>query len=459
MKQRIFRLFSLLLLGMVATGVQATPFKNIYVKLSANIPGAGTVYMKTDDPENAETAHSTNSVEMKATLGENGDEEGKQDDPKGLYECWLYAIPEDGYELVGFTKVWKDNVEDYVESDFLVQAKKNNSTDNNHSDGFRVNVNSINCPVKRESNLEDYGADQAREDARGDGGWSDAPDHHFYAIFKPSTAPVNRVTVTYYKTWLNGTQNDSYGTWTSEVINEGANVKLTAIPAPDMRLVGWYNADQSTKIGSDLEMIVDNVNSTYVPYFDLPSLTLNSELSTYSYTRLSNFQTDGDRPAAYMVTAVSDKLTLVQVRHANPNEGVILQGEAGHTYQEMTYMGLFGIDPNHPEDDHKDNLLKGTASGPVQANGKIYVLAKKNQGLGFYKLADGAEVPQGKAYLEIDDANNARDFIGFDDGTTTSISSVAEVEQPTPIYNMAGQRVSSSFSGLVIQNGRKYIRK
>ena len=119
----------------------------------------------------------------------------------------------------------------------------------------------------------------------------------------------------------------------------------------------------------------------------------------------------------------------------------------------MSYQGLFFDEHND------DNLLKGAASGPVDANGKIYVLANGKHGVGFYKLANNEQVPKGKAYLELDDASSARDFIGFDDETTTSISSVTEVEQTTPVYNMAGQRVSGSFSGLVIQNGRKYIRK
>lgn len=115
---------------------------------------------------------------------------------------------------------------------------------------------------------------------------------------------------------------------------------------------------------------------------------------------------------------------------------------------------------NEYAEDNSDNILKGALDGPVAANGKIYVLANKEpKGLGFYKLKNNEVVPQGKAYLELDDANSARDFIGFDDETTTSISSVTKTEQSAPAYNMAGQRVSGSFSGLVIQNGRKYIRK
>lgn len=446
MKQTIIRLFSLLQLGMVATGAQATYYKSAKIKLSANNTAAGRVYIKTTDPQNLESAHS-GSVVVDAVIGTNGNEvDDTNTKITELYEAWLFAEPNPGYEFLGFVKG--------VSTDYISNVQAN--TDDIYADkgGVRVNVNVTSRNPSNAVGLDKPQSEHEteRENYRNNFDWNINPDFEYTAIFD---GPKNCVTLSYYKTIHNGYQSDSQGTFTSEIINNYANVKLTAIPASDLRLVGWYDANQNTKIGTDLEMIVDNVTSTYIPFFDLPPLTLNSELATYSYTRQTNFQTDGDRPAAYKVTAVGDKLTLVKVRHANPGEGVILQGEAGHTYEGMTYTGVF----INPEDNHSDNLLKGTASGPVQANGKIYVLANKTKGLGFYKLAAGAEVPQGKAYLELDDASSARDFIGFDDGTTTSISSVTEVEQPTPIYNMAGQRVSSSFSGLVIQNGRKYIRK
>lgn len=453
MKQTIFRLFSLLLLGMVATGVQATPFKNIHIRLTPNDATAGTVYMLTEDSNHASETLSDGSVDVKATIGEDGKEKINGVDGEGLYECWLYADPKDGYELAGFTRVLKANIDDYLPEDFLVEAL--GGTDD-HSEGFRVNVN---CPrgttekpydTKSDDGFNNDG-DAARAAARAMNNWNSEPDHQFYAIFKPSTGPVNRVSVAYFQPWLSGMQDETFGKWTNEMINEGSKVKLTAIPAEGMRFVCWRNAD-GNELSKDKEYVVNNVTSTYKPDFDLALLTLKAELSTYSNSKQSRFDYENSGLSAYKVTAVNDKLTLVKVRHANAGEGVILQGETGKEY-ETSYTGLF------LDEDNSDNLLKGTASGPVTANGKIYVLAKKNQGLGFYKLADNEEVPPNKAYLEIDDANNARDFFGFDDGTTTSISSVAEVEQPTPIYNMAGQRVSGSFSGLVIQNGRKYIRK
>lgn len=427
MKQTIIRLFSLLLLGMVAMGAQATPYKNIYVTLDASPSGAGTVYMVVnsgDTNTKEESEHKTDHVDFKATIGE----EASNNVP--YYYCNLYATPEPGYDFLGFAR--KNDTGVYTDADLIGSTNP-----------LKVNVNADDVTTEGENNYADV---KARND------WHSTPDHQFVAIFKTQDVSVNNVTVERYQPLFSGEQDDSFGTWTSEMIDGGTKVKLTALPAAGMRFVCWRDA-AGNQVSTEEEMTVNNVNTTFKIEFDLQSWQLPAELSTYSnakQVRYDNWNNEG--LVAYKVTAINDKLTLVQVRHAGPGKGVILQGVAGQTYQ-MSYQGLF------LDEDNSDNLLKGTASGPVTANGKIYVLAKKNQGLGFYKLADGAEVPQGKAYLEIDDANNARDFFGFDDGTTTSISSVTEVEQTTPVYNMAGQRVSGSFSGLVIQNGRKYIRK
>ena len=35
----------------------------------------------------------------------------------------------------------------------------------------------------------------------------------------------------------------------------------------------------------------------------------------------------------------------------------------------------------------------------------------------------------------------------------------SEVNENTPIYNLAGQRVSKDYKGVVIQNGKKFVRK
>lgn len=438
------RSFAVLLLLLAAGTASATPYKNIFVKLTPTPGGAGVVYMKTDDEKQVSTENADGSVELKATIGENGNEAGNDSALKGLYECWLYAIPEDGYELVGFTKVWKENVEDYEESDFLVQSSKDGQDVNNHPDGFRVNVN---IPRAAE------GTDN-REAVRERNDWSETPDHQFYAVFKESDKPVNRVSVSYFKTWLNGYQDNTFGTWTSELIDDGLNVRLTAVPAEGIRFLYWHQDENGNTLSNEPEMTVPNVLSTYSPEFDLAPITLPADTSVYSnkkQCRYDNWNEEGLE--AYKVTAVDDIVTLVKVRHANPNEGVILVGTKGQEYG-MSYVGLY------LDEDNSDNMLKSTANGPVTANGHIYALENRSKGWGFYRQQAGTVIPQGQAYLEMGE-EETRNFIGFTkDDTPTAISSVSTIPQSTPIiYNMVGQRVSRSFNGIVIKNGRKLIRK
>ena len=437
MKQTIIRLFSLLLLGMVVTGAQATAYyKNYRIKLDGNPTGKGKVYVSWTINNNGTntTDQNAESVDAKATVSSSNG-----------YHCKLYAVPIDGYELLGFSTVLHEDISDYTEDEFI---KKEDDQNVRMKSGDQVT-------------LGENGTEKDDNDGEGDDGYETAqakwknPDYNgaptmqFYAIFKERLINVE---VDYFQPGFIAGQNSTCGTWTRELTTDG-KVLLTAIPKPGFIIKEWRDANGT--VSTENPITVENENVTYYPNFDLAPFEMpNSTLATFSHVYFVNYESaKPDGLKAYKVTAIgANGLTLEQVKQVNANTGVIIEAEPNETYT-MTYNGV--IFPK----DQEGNLLKSSASGPVQANGKIYVLAYKSQGLGFYKLADGAEVPQGKAYLEIDDANNARDFFGFDDGTTTSISSVAEVEQPTPIYNMAGQRVSGSFSGLVIQNGRKYIRK
>ena len=45
--------------------------------------------------------------------------------------------------------------------------------------------------------------------------------------------------------------------------------------------------------------------------------------------------------------------------------------------------------------------------------------------------------------------------------STTGISNIsaAEVSKQAEVYNLSGQRVDASYKGIVVRNGRKYLRK
>lgn len=84
-----------------------------------------------------------------------------------------------------------------------------------------------------------------------------------------------------------------------------------------------------------------------------------------------------------------------------------------------------------------ENILSEKSNGVVKINvaegGTYYVLAAGTK-LGFYGFK-------------------------YEVGTSTGISSVkAEAAQNGKTYNLAGQQVSGSYKGLVIKNGKKYVK-
>lgn len=124
---------------------------------------------------------------------------------------------------------------------------------------------------------------------------------------------------------------------------------------------------------------------------------------------------------------------------------------------------------NETGDVDSENILKGTDSDTLleaDANSYFYKLslneAEELSSIGFYwGYTDGAAFTNKahKAYLKVPKSAEAK-FYRFD-GETTAIETI-QAAQPganAPMYNVAGQRVSKNYKGVVIQNGRKYVVK
>ena len=82
------------------------------------------------------------------------------------------------------------------------------------------------------------------------------------------------------------------------------------------------------------------------------------------------------------------------------------------------------------------------------------IIAEKSNGTVTFSVAEG-----GTYYVLA--AGTKMGFFGFkyEAGTSTGISSIeAAAKNDGKTYNMAGQQVSGSFKGLVIKNGKKYVK-
>ena len=112
----------------------------------------------------------------------------------------------------------------------------------------------------------------------------------------------------------------------------------------------------------------------------------------------------------------------------------------------------------------EDNVLRGTDHPVKTTSGDIYyAFTDGDQGYGFYWMnPTGAAFKNGahKAYLPYKNSAGAKGFVGFD--TTTGVNDELHLDttiDESPIYNLSGQRVDKDYKGIVIINGKKYLRE
>ena len=143
-------------------------------------------------------------------------------------------------------------------------------------------------------------------------------------------------------------------------------------------------------------------------------------------------------------------------------EGILVKGEPG-VYQVT-------VVENAENSFFSDNLLVGAVDGyaptsdDVEAQ-TVYRYGKAGGKCGFQLVTKTSQtVGAGKAYLRLTEAlAQAAASLGitFGDGETTGIDAISGdmLDESAPMFNTAGQRVQKSYKGVVIQNGKKYIKK
>ena len=152
---------------------------------------------------------------------------------------------------------------------------------------------------------------------------------------------------------------------------------------------------------------------------------------------------------AYIATGESETtLTLKSVAKIKKGSPVILNATAGYYSFEITDDAVdYGTDTN----------LLQISDGTV-TNG-VFVLAKINDQVGFYKWAGGALSP-GKVYVEAP-SSTAREFLGFEvENDVTGINEVkGEKNVVDGIFDLQGRKIVTPSKGLYIMNGKKVVIK
>ncbi len=224
-----------------------------------------------------------------------------------------------------------------------------------------------------------------------------------------------------------------------------------------LKISAYSSSDSNNgtfRLGNTPITIEGTVTKAFTP---ITTTISSAKYATYVTPAAIDFtQTEGI--TAFKVTATSPTFILTEVNDAPANTPVVLKGEANTYTLHRATEDLTSSFAN--------NQLRASDGTVVGDESTIYVLGKVNGVVGFGKLRSGTILAAGKAYLLVS-AQQARNFYSFND---------AEIEQPittglnrhnyqfvidddTPLYNLSGQRVSKSYKGIVIINGKKVLRK
>ena len=104
-----------------------------------------------------------------------------------------------------------------------------------------------------------------------------------------------------------------------------------------------------------------------------------------------------------------------------------------------------------------DNLFQGSSVAKACNAGENYVLnaSKSSDDNVHFSIYTGTTLTDHKAYLPKSAVGGATGSIQFRFGDATAISTVEMESSDEVLYNLAGQRVSSDYRGIVIKNGKK----
>ena len=212
----------------------------------------------------------------------------------------------------------------------------------------------------------------------------------------------------------------------------------------DLYINGANYSDKKTLQSEDFDyLVIRRINNV--------SAEINTESNISSFCSTSTVTVPED-VMVYIATSADNntvQLERVDTKVIPAGTGVILYSAEAGT-KTLTVGGTAEASL------YTNNIFKA-ATSDVTAGDNTYALVKGRQG--FAKVKAGVIIPAGKAYLETTAASKLAISFGSE---TTGISKVV-TEQPasenSAMYNLAGQRVSNSYKGIVIRNGKKFINK
>ena len=160
-----------------------------------------------------------------------------------------------------------------------------------------------------------------------------------------------------------------------------------------------------------------------------------------------------------------DLLTVNGERIIKANNGVLLLGEAGQSYDLVAYSGRIAsgmpVTPQDLKDYGQENVLEPVIEKKDYGAGSYFVL-EDNEFHAILAEGDEVTVPAGKAVLHLDSSLAGADALVLKiENGATGISSVGcdNVATDGEVYDLQGRRVVKAQKGLYIINGKKVMVK
>ena len=204
-----------------------------------------------------------------------------------------------------------------------------------------------------------------------------------------------------------------------------------------------------TLLNTESNVFRQNIGEDPYPIFD-PTHGIVKKITDAGYATMYIPETSVTIPTgveAYTGTINGELLILNPLQDVViKGQAVVLKGNAGY-YSFIpveTGVGLIQSD------------LLGTAE-PLEANGTQYVLAQKDDVIGFYK-AEGT-IAAGKAYLDIADGSVKGFALSFDGETSIKTIDNGQLTMDNAvIYDLSGRRVEKMQKGIFIVNRKKMLK-
>ena len=202
-----------------------------------------------------------------------------------------------------------------------------------------------------------------------------------------------------------------------------------------------------------------------------PSNTLDIKSITVNYTQQQeSLTTAASGFATYVANYPVDYsklgLTVYEVVVNQEQTGVVYRPFVGAVPAGMAVLvqGVpnkeYSLTPATVADHSYKTDLRASDGTVKAADSEIYAFATLRGISGFKLVTDGVVIPAKKGYLKLTSAGSAKNFFAFDD-VDTGIGHIDANNMGTTsvVYNLAGQRVDKYYKGIVIENGKKIIRK